>query len=288
MTKLTQERLRELFAYDADTGEFISVCPIKGRAVGEVVGSTNKRGHVNNISGITGVSFSKSRKLWVASLKIGTKSKNLGGFSTKGEAAFARFSAEVDAGWPTGSSAHDYLLSNKFLIDGKYMQTKIGICGGACSGKTTVYSLISKTLQPNVVLKYADMIYKAMPGEKKRGFMCEYGDLAKKYYSDSIFRDIFAESVLMSNSPHIICDDIRTPEEVVTAKRLGFTVIYIDCPDESRSERSDMLGYAFMPEHNSESSVLEAGRMADYTICNSGSLDELEFMTEELVERITS
>ena len=43
-----------------------------------------------------------------------------------------------------------------------------------------------------------------------------------------------------------------------------------------------------MPEHNSESSVLEAGRMADYTICNSGSLDELEFMTEELVERITS
>ncbi len=60
---ITQERLKELFRYDPETGEFIRLAKSgrKGR-VGDVVGTINKAGYV--VIGIDGVVYYAHRLAW--------------------------------------------------------------------------------------------------------------------------------------------------------------------------------------------------------------------------------
>lgn len=255
------------------------------REVSKRMNQRNMSPRSGSSSGITGVSYSKTRGLWVSHIKLPTGSKYLGGFGTKGAAAHARLVAERQYGWPAGTSAEEYLLAHGFLRDGMFRHKLIGLCGQACSGKTSVLEHMKSELG-GTVIKFADQIYKALPGEKNRAFMCEYGDLAKKYYSDSVFRDKFTESVMFSDSPVIICDDIRTPPEAAVAKQLGFTLISVECPDAVREARSEALGLEWLPGHNSENQVVEAAKLADYVIVNSSTIDHLKAITKDILGRI--
>lgn len=54
----------------------------------------NRKRNSNNTSGATGVSYSKSKKKWVAYIKIQRKNISLGTFNTKEEAIKARLHGE--------------------------------------------------------------------------------------------------------------------------------------------------------------------------------------------------
>ena len=54
----------------------------------------NRKTNSNNTSGVTGVSYSKSKKKWVAYIKLQGKNINLGTFHTKEEAVQARLDGE--------------------------------------------------------------------------------------------------------------------------------------------------------------------------------------------------
>lgn len=54
----------------------------------------NRKMNSNNTSGVTGVSYSKYKKKWVAYMKLKGKNINLGTFNTKEEAVQARLEGE--------------------------------------------------------------------------------------------------------------------------------------------------------------------------------------------------
>lgn len=72
-----------------------------------------------NTSGITGISFHKLTKKWMAEITNNYKKEYLGVFDSKEEAAFARYQAELKNGWATcniDSSAGKYLKAKGYDI----------------------------------------------------------------------------------------------------------------------------------------------------------------------------
>ncbi len=72
----------------------------------------------NNKSGITGISWAKSKEKWNANIKINHKAINLGYFENKDDAVEARWKAENKYNYPTcntTSTAFNYLKENNLI-----------------------------------------------------------------------------------------------------------------------------------------------------------------------------
>lgn len=69
------------------------------RAVSNDENQKNKRRHVNNTSGTTGVVWAKDRRKWQAGIKLNGCHKHLGRFHDKEEAIAARKAAEATYGF---------------------------------------------------------------------------------------------------------------------------------------------------------------------------------------------
>ncbi len=69
------------------------------RVVTSTENNRNKAINKNNTSGVTGVTWSKSRRKWIAQIHIGKIGKALGGFDRVEDAIAARKNAETRYGF---------------------------------------------------------------------------------------------------------------------------------------------------------------------------------------------
>lgn len=86
------------------------------REVSQGCNMRNRKKLKNNSSGVSGVSWNKSRDIWVSTIRAGGKHRHLGYFKIFKDAVTARWKAEVEYGFPncnTVSSAYKYLQNNK-------------------------------------------------------------------------------------------------------------------------------------------------------------------------------
>ena len=68
----------------------------------------NQKRHKSNTSGITGVSWSKVRQVFIAQIKVGETSIYLGGFPCILRAALARWKAEKENGFSSRARDSDF------------------------------------------------------------------------------------------------------------------------------------------------------------------------------------
>jgi dephospho-CoA kinase len=158
---------------------------------------------------------------------------------------------------------------------------KIGIIGQQCAGKTTITKLIQEIYENNTVyiLKFAEPIYQSWAALhqdfKNRGYMQEFGDLAKKYCGLEVFARCFeinvadAIQIHMKDNDILVCDDIRYQYEVDTALKLGFKILAVEADKDIRRQRAMGQGLDFIEGHNSETEIPTLISEADYVLINN-------------------
>lgn len=149
---------------------------------------------------------------------------------------------------------------------------RIAIVGQQCAGKTTAANIIAGHFDEVEFVKFADPIYQVLGvlrQDKHRAFMQDFGEMAKKYFGESIFVDLFHARMWCKNgNSAIICDDIRRLYEFHEAKAQGFKMIYIGANKFIRRLRAEAQGLDFIENHISETEVPRMAPMADVMIIN--------------------
>jgi len=169
---------------------------------------------------------------------------------------------------------------------------KVAIIGQQCSGKTTLSNMLRKHVPHSRVIKFADPIYHAQNGlgqPKCRAFMQDFGDLAKRHFGEMVFVNAFEKSfradALASHGNEwinmydmVLCDDVRRTYELTKVKELGFSVVYVDTPENIRKARAEHLGLEWIPNHNSETEVPSMRDDANLVVNGHGwaSMEEYE------------
>mgnify|MGYP000918769866 CR=1 FL=1 len=195
------------------------------------------------------------------------------------------------------------------LIGGKRVYS-LGFCGKMGSGKTSaslialglMTELFGQTNSIGYVIKFAQPIYQSMlafhrnkGGSAERVFTQRLGDLAKREFGENVFVDIFEDNVngLITNrlpqltQEHVLVmtDDLRFLSEYKLLKKLGFTIIGVEAPEDLRQRR---LGDAFANiRHRSETELSLFS--PDYVVYNDVEephLVTLENNLKELLEKI--
>lgn len=88
------------------------------REVSHQCNMRNRKIHVNNTSGIIGVSWREDSKKWRAYITVNRKTKSLGNFKNINDAVKSRYEAELKFNWlecQTNSSAYKYLEERDLL-----------------------------------------------------------------------------------------------------------------------------------------------------------------------------
>jgi dephospho-CoA kinase len=165
---------------------------------------------------------------------------------------------------------------------------KVAIVGQQCAGKTITAEKIMQRFYAPVMVKFADPIYNTLQilGQTKhRGFMTEFGDLAKKHFGDDIFVKIFdvrSQSLEVFGSKQggvdlLICDDVRRYYEMELCQKLGYKILFVEADESIRRKRANGQGLTFVESHNSENEVPSLRQYADDIITNSSDLDALNW-----------
>jgi hypothetical protein len=152
---------------------------------------------------------------------------------------------------------------------------KLAFCGKMGAGKTSASLLALGLLTERFgdhdsigyVIKFAQPLYQCMlafhhnkGGSAERVFLQRLGDLARREFGDDVFEKVFEANVLglitnrlpqlTQKNVLIMVDDVRFLGEYNLVKRLGFTVIGVEAPEDIRQRR---LGDAFVNiKHRSE------------------------------------
>lgn len=84
---------------DHERGDLVDNRPVKMRDVSNLENSRNAKLARNNSSGVTGVSWSKARRLWTAYIYVSATRIFLGAFASKADAVTIRKAAEVEHGF---------------------------------------------------------------------------------------------------------------------------------------------------------------------------------------------
>jgi dephospho-CoA kinase len=85
----------------------------------------------------------------------------------------------------------------------------------------------------------------------------------------------------------VVISDLRQPNEYEWARNNGYTIIRVTAPDEDRLMRAKSAGDDFNEadlEHETESHI--DGFAVDYTVENSGTVDDLKRKVDEIMEAI--
>lgn len=178
---------------------------------------------------------------------------------------------------------------------------RIALCAKMRSGKDTVADLlvdehnyVEFKLSRGIsdVVKMLDLDKNA---GKNRSLYQGIGQYMRTFDKDvwcnRTWRDIdrFNKLVLATfpeaHTDNIVVSDIRQQNEVDFFREKGFVIVKIDSSDENRYERVIESGDIMSEEdfyHETEKSVDEI--VADYTITNDGTLDDLRDEVVKLIE----
>lgn len=172
----------------------------------------------------------------------------------------------------------------------------IGLTGTNGSGKGEVASFFVE--KGYAYHSLSDIIREELrkQGQKiTRDNLIRMGNLMREQFSP----DILAQFVTKKVEGHAVIDSIRNPKEVeYLKKQAGFILISVDAPVEIRFERVKKRGreesastlQEFMAKEAEEMTTKERGqqllacmKMADYTIQNDGTLQDLHKKLEEFL-----
>jgi dephospho-CoA kinase len=188
----------------------------------------------------------------------------------------------------------------------KYPIRKIAICGRARSGKDTVANYLEETYAFTKFAFADDMkqlLHKLFPHisdqPKPRRAYQVFGeglrnlDLpgADHVWIDACMRKVNAHlwwhSEVDNRGANVVITDLRMQLELDYLRANGFTLIRVTAPDEDRIWRAKLSGDDFNEadlEHETESHI--DGFAVDYTIENSGTIDDLKRKVDEIMEAI--
>ncbi|MDH5386780.1 MAG: AAA family ATPase, partial [Candidatus Aminicenantes bacterium] len=172
----------------------------------------------------------------------------------------------------------------------------IGLTGTNGSGKGEVASFFVK--KGYAYHSLSDIIREELRKQGQtitRDNLIRMGNLMREQFSP----DILARLVMKKVKGNAVIDSIRNPKEVEFLKnQVGFILISVDAPVEIRYERVKKRGreesastlQEFMAKEAEEMTAKERGqqlqvcmKMADYTIQNDGTLQDLHKKLEEFL-----
>jgi len=172
----------------------------------------------------------------------------------------------------------------------------IGLTGTNGSGKGEVASFFVK--KGYAYHSLSDIIREELRKQVQtitRDNLIRMGNLMREQFSP----DILARLVMKKVKGNAVIDSIRNPKEVeFLKKQVGFILISVDAPVEIRYERVKKRGreesastlQEFMAKEAEEMTTKERGqqlqacmKMADYTIQNDGTLQDLHKKLEEFL-----
>jgi hypothetical protein len=178
------------------------------------------------------------------------------------------------------------------LHDDKH-QTKgllIALGHQARVGKDTVATLLESKIggQDTIRLSFAAPLYKlsavvqtylGKPVEKVPPLLQALGTTVRECYGEDYWVNILVATVVdtIRSSPgtSIIVTDLRYPNEMKALKSIGFTMVRV-----TRCNRIIDRD----PRHPSETALL--GAEFDYTVCNDGTMEDLDSMVDTLLHSI--
>lgn len=174
---------------------------------------------------------------------------------------------------------------------------KIALMAYARSGKDSVYEIIrdySEATSRGIVArlafgdalrKYAHEITDVPTEPKPRWLYEKFGKFMRMIDKDVWVKqlDKTYKQAMQLGLENFVITDLRQPNEYKWAKENGFNIVFIECDESIRKERSqsDSNWVAVNP---SETEI--ANLASDYVIKNNGSLDALIKETIDLIGRV--
>ncbi|MFH1403493.1 MAG: AAA family ATPase [Candidatus Altiarchaeota archaeon] len=173
----------------------------------------------------------------------------------------------------------------------------IGLIGRIGSGK----SIVAEHLVENygaVVYRFSDVLKDVLNRVHKpitRENLQDLGVALRSAFDDQgILAEVLRADIMESDSKLIIVDGIRYYDEVEMVKGVGGVTLYVKAPPEVRYERVVKRGtrgerhisfdeFKVSEGRETERMIDEIGSNADYTIENTGTLDELKSKVDELM-----
>ena len=165
----------------------------------------------------------------------------------------------------------------------------------ARSGKDEIYSIIRGTSKEEVgrlafgdaLRGYAHKITDVKLEPKPRWLYEQFGKAMRDIDPDVWVKQLEKtyQLALQEGITSFVITDLRQPNEYKWAKENGFTIVFVECDESIRKERSqgDTNWVAINP---SETDM--ADQIPDFVIWNEGSLDELIFTTKFLLKEVGS
>ena len=131
-------------------------------------------------------------------------------------------------------------------------QTRLGLAGGMCAGKTSVAEQY-KGLEPRTqIISFASPVKELAVDlfrmeTKDRNLLQQIGT-SMRNIDPSVWVNKLIRSV--DTTAHaVIVDDVRYPNEALSLKRNGFTIVWLDVDDAERKKRIDQLYKKSAGEH---------------------------------------
>lgn len=175
------------------------------------------------------------------------------------------------------------------------MKTIFAIAGHAGSGKNTLANLLSDRLScrgiPYSQCAFADHLkeqakYHGWNGEKDqkgRTLLQELGDTLRHYHGDSYYARYLAGKIIEDRADAVLVTDTRYLVELAELKKTadlnGWKFVSIRV---CRNADNGMT--AEQKAHSSENELDEIP--LDYTVCNNGTIEDLDFLAGKIVEDV--
>lgn len=177
----------------------------------------------------------------------------------------------------------------------------IGLVGEAAAGKGTVAAYLvekygAKTFAFSTAMK--DCV-KRLHLPLSRENLTAFSELTRKTYGEDLYAKVVAEDCREAAGDMLVVDGIRRPADVTNLKTLpGFHMLYVTAPVEVRWQRARLRGEKateanmtleeFKKEEllPTEVEIKTIGGGAEFTVDNSGKMDELYTSTESIIEYI--
>ena len=177
----------------------------------------------------------------------------------------------------------------------------LGLVGEMASGKSTITEYL-KQKHGAVTFRFSDMlrdVAKRLHIENSRPNLQLLSTVLRQNFGEDLMSKVLAADVMESTHNFIITEGVRRPTDITYLKKLpGFHLIYLSVSERTRFERlaarrenaddANKTWEEFQREgkQESEQKIKEIAAIAEITIDNNGTMEELYKEMESILSRI--
>jgi len=181
------------------------------------------------------------------------------------------------------------------------MAIVIGFVGQLSSGKDTVVDYVKDHYGAEVFgfSKILKEILKTLDLEQTRDNYVKVSEIVREHFGDDILSKVMAKRVLGSDADIIAVDGVRRKTDVLYLKNNpDFYLVNVFADPKvryerltKRTEKKDDQGKTweeFLEDHkkSTEVTIQEVAEMADFSIDNNGTLEELYANVDEVMSKV--